>query len=134
MPIKARAFNREGSRVAAENADRGDLRRDALCDFYRVQGAFGSFFVLEICEDVAILGQVLPDSADHGVALLRCVGRLAKAVVTKVGGDYVGNSALLGFRDAEGNVVAAQGFVSLVSEPRWMAEFESGVKALRQAV
>ena len=70
--------------------------------------------MLEICEYVAILCQVFPYAVHHGGALLRCVGRLPKAVIREVGSDYVGSGALLGFRYAEGNVVAAQSFVGLV--------------------
>src|SRR5438105_2266828 len=77
---------------------------------------------------------MLPDAAHHGSALLRRVGRLPEAVITEVGGDYVGNGALLGLGYAKGNVVVTQAFVGLVGKPRWMAEFEGGVKAPRQSI
>ncbi len=94
--------------------------------------------MLEVGEDIAARGEMLVDAGDHRLAFFGGVSGLAVAVVSEIGGDYVGSVALFRFGHTERDVALAQRVPRGVDErwlaqPRFVAELESRAHRSRQA-
>src|SRR5438067_2673134 len=68
----------------------------------------------------------------HYFAFLRTVVRLAVAIVSVIGGKYVGGISLLGLGDTQCDIALAKCLPGGITEPGVVAEFESRPDGTRQ--